>query len=152
MYPNEGPENSSKKSQESEREAAVADLLLALVARCWKWVLKCGIKVVPKLVSKLTEFRFREVRYDPFLEMVYKCKSFSIYISFLFFLNKIIKEMESNDQLEYWIFFWTAMVHFENWFNSVCLPLWEPHLPRTSKMASHDLTFSPQVDVRSKTY
>ena len=34
MYSNEGPENSSKKSQESEREAAVADLLLALVARC----------------------------------------------------------------------------------------------------------------------
>ena len=38
MYPNEGPENSSKKSQESEREAAVADLLLALVAQCSKWV------------------------------------------------------------------------------------------------------------------
>ena len=56
---------------------------------------------MPKLVSKLTEFRFREVRYDPFLEMVYKCRSFSIYISFLFFLNKILKEMESNDQLEY---------------------------------------------------
>ena len=34
MYSNEGPENSSKKSQESEREAAVADLLLALVSQC----------------------------------------------------------------------------------------------------------------------
>ena len=58
MYSNEGPENSSKKSQESEREAAVADLLLALVAHCSKWVPKYGILVVMKLVSRVTEFRF----------------------------------------------------------------------------------------------
>ena len=59
MYSNEGPENSSKKSQESEREAAVADLLLALVAHCSKWVPNYGIKVVKELlVSRLAEFRF----------------------------------------------------------------------------------------------
>ena len=59
MYSNEGPENSSKKSQESEREAAVADLLLALVAHCSKWVPKYGIKIVTELVSGVTEFRIR---------------------------------------------------------------------------------------------
>ena len=45
-YPNEGSENSSKKSQESERGCAVADLLLALVTQCAKWFPKYGIKVV----------------------------------------------------------------------------------------------------------
>ena len=57
-YPNEGSENSSKKSQESERGCAVADLLLALVAQCAKWFPKYGIKVATDLVRPLTEFRF----------------------------------------------------------------------------------------------